>query len=64
MEKILLLGLCVGLLRRVVFFAIDIARRLVLLLIDLLFFARRQRAAIGFAVFGNLLVDSLWFSRR
>src|ERR1700694_337284 len=58
-EKFLLLGLRVALRRGVVLFAVDIARRVVLLPVDLLLFARGQRPAIGLAVLGDLLVDAL-----
>src|SRR5258708_35454984 len=55
-----LLGLLgVRLRRGVVLFLVDVARRLVLFLVDLLLLAGRQRAAIGLAVAGYLLVDAL-----
>src|SRR6266481_2280700 len=55
-----LLGLLgVRLRHGVVLFLVDVARRLVLFLVDLLLFASRQRAAIGFAVAGYVLVDAL-----
>ena len=57
-EKALLLGLRVRLRGGVVLFAVDIARGLVLFLVDLLLFASSQRAAVGLAVLGDLLVDA------
>src|SRR6267154_21974 len=40
-------------------FPVNVARRLILLAVDLLLLARRQRAAMGLAVRSHLLVDAL-----
>ena len=42
----------------VVLFVVDIFRRGVLFVVDLLFLAGRQGTAVGFAVRGNLLADA------
>lgn len=55
--KALLLGLRVRLRGRVVLFAIDVTRRVVLLLVDLLLFTCRQCATVGLAIGCYLLVD-------
>src|SRR6267142_3727452 len=57
-RNLLLLGLGIGLCRGVVLLAIDVARSLILLPVDLLLFAGGQRATIGFAVGCDLLVNS------
>src|SRR5882762_8729085 len=57
-EKLLLLWLGFGLRRGIVLLAIDVARSLILLPVDLLLFAGRQRATIGFALGCDLLVNS------
>src|SRR5882762_6340948 len=53
------LWLCLRLRLRVVLFAIDVLRCRVLFLVDLLLLGGRQRSAVGLAVRGNLLVDTL-----
>src|SRR5712671_2062946 len=57
-KKTLLLWLGFGLRGGVVLLAIDVARSLILLPVDLLLFAGGQRATIGFAVGCDLLVNS------
>src|SRR5258705_10649243 len=53
------LWLCLRLRLRVVLFAIDVLRCRVLFPVDLLLLGGRQRSAVGLAVRGNLLVDTL-----
>src|SRR5712672_4669679 len=57
-RKLLLFWLGFRLRRGVVLLAIDVARSLILLPVDLFLFAGGQRAAIGFAVGCDLLVNS------